>query len=114
MKVNSMQLLLIICFLIPLVCIGYFLSCLDKFIAEKGFLLETEKPSPVAIVLGDTELAKQVNVILEKDRIQVLKLTEPFMVEKYQNIQYLFALSENDVDNMVLIKIGSKVYGIMI
>jgi hypothetical protein len=107
-----MWILLALGFLIPFVYIGYLLSKLDKFLEETGAVIEDRKKSPVAIVLGSTDLAKQVGELLEKNRIRVFHLTEPFLLEREQNFRYMFALSENDADNIVLCKIGKEVYSI--
>ncbi len=107
-----MNILLLISLLIPLVLIGYVISGLDEFL-ERGGILDEEIPSyPTAILLGKSDLAKQVNVLLKQNNIQVIHLAEPFLLERGQNLHYLFALSENDADNIALCKIGEKVYGI--
>jgi len=106
-----MLILLIISFLIPLVYIGHLMSKVDKFVKKGGFI-EDDVISPVAIVLGETDLAKQIIEHLQKNGIPVLTLLEPFLLEQEQNFCYLFALSENDVDNIVLCKVGKKVYSI--
>jgi len=99
-------------FAILFIYFGYYIMAkLDDFIAAGGIVSDDEI-YPVAIVLGGTELAKQVSALLEKNNIHVLYLTEPFLIEQGHNFQYLFALSESDADNIVLCKIGFKVYGI--
>ena len=107
-----MKILLVISFFIPLVYIGHLMSKLDKFFAEGGFMLEDDERYPVAIVLGGTDLAKQVIELLQENKIPVLALSEPFLLQQEQSFRYLFALSKNDVDNIVLCKIGKKVYNI--
>ncbi|MGE4284517.1 MAG: hypothetical protein AB7G87_12500 [Clostridia bacterium] len=107
-----MWVLLIIGGLIPFVYFGYLVSKLDKFLAQGGFAMEDDKMCPIAIVLGQTELAKQITNLLREDKIPVFPLTEPFLLEREKNFCYLFALSENDADNIVLCKIGKKVYGV--
>ena len=107
-----MWILLIIGFVIPLVYIGHLMSKLDKFLGKEGIKAQDDAICPVAIVLGAADLAKLVTQFLEKDGIPVLTLTEPFLVQKEQCFRYLFALSENDADNLVLCKIGKKVYNI--
>lgn len=107
-----MWLILIISLLILVGFIGYFISKVDKFIAKGGFIKEIDEVRPTAIVLGKTELAMQTAELLQKNAIPVFPLTEPFLVEKSQNFRYLFALSGNDADNIVLCKIGTKIYNI--
>ena len=107
-----MWILLIIGFVIPVVYIGYLISKLDKFLEEEGIKVQDDTICPVAIVLGGADLAKQVTQLLQKDGISVLTLTEPFLVQQEQCFRYLFALSDNDADNIVLCKIGKKVYNI--
>ena len=107
-----MRILLVIGFLIPVVYIGYLMTRLDKFMVEGGFQIEYNEMLPVAIVLGGNDLATQVSELLQKNGIPVLNLTEPFLLEQRQSFRYLFALSEKDVDNIVLCKVAKKVYGI--
>lgn len=98
--------------IIPFVFLGHLLSRLDKFLDGGGFQNEENKVSPTAVVLGVTELAIQITGILKNEGITVLTLTEPFLLEQGQNFEYLFALSDNDTDNIILCKIGRKVYNI--
>lgn len=107
-----MWILLIISFVILLVYIGHLVSKLDKFLEKEGIKAQDDEIGPVAIVLGGDDLAKQVTQLLQKNGISVLSLIEPFMVQQEQSFRYLFALSENDVDNIVLCKIVKKVYNI--
>jgi hypothetical protein len=107
-----MGLLLIIGFIIPFVFLGYFIIRLDRFLAKNAMVIDDDAILPGAIVLGRNELAMRIIDLLERDRIQVIHLTEPFMFKREQNLRYLFALSENDADNIVLCKIGKKTYDI--
>lgn len=107
-----MLILLIISFLIPLVYIGHLMSKVDKFMEKGDLMIKDDVISPVAIVLGGSDLAKQIIELLQKNAIPVLTLLEPFLVEQEKNFCYLFALSENDADNIILCKVGKKVYNI--
>jgi hypothetical protein len=107
-----MGLLLIIGFIIPFVFLGYFMLRLDKFLAKNVMVIDDDAMLSSAIVLGRNELAKRIIELLERDGIKVIQLTEPFMFKRERNLRYLFALSENDVDNIVLCKIGKKTYDI--
>ncbi len=104
--------LLAIGFLVPFVYIGYLLSKLDKFLKKNGDAIEGGEVSPIAIVLGRTGLAMEVGELLKKNGIGVLYLAEPFLLERGRRFHYLFALSENDADNIILCKIGEKIYSI--
>ncbi|MDF2520482.1 MAG: hypothetical protein K0R84_1110 [Clostridia bacterium] len=107
-----MWVLLLAGFLIPLVCFGYLLSKLDVFLAKNSVKIDNDKLLPTAIVLGETELAKQTAKLLEKKGIRVLPLNEPFLLEMGGSFCCLFALSDKDADNIVLCKVGKKVYDI--
>lgn len=108
-----MQILLLLGVTALFFCFGYYIMRkIDHFIATRGYESENDMVYPAAIVLGKTELARQVSKRLEENNIRVLHLTEPFLLEQEQNFVYLFALSENDADNIVLYKIGVKLYGI--
>ena len=107
-----MNVLLLISLLIPLVLIGYVISGLDEFLERGGLLDEEDLSYPTAVLFGKSDLSKQVNALLKQNNIQVVQLTEPFLLERGQDYRYLFAISENDADNIALCKIGEKVYGI--
>lgn len=107
-----MWMLLVIVFLIPLFYIGYLMSKLDKFLEKGGFKTKDDEICPVAIVLGTTDIAKQIIAILQNNTIPILILAEPFLLKQEQSFRYVFALSESDMDNMVLCKIVKKVYSV--
>lgn len=107
-----MWILLVISFLILLLYVGHLMTKLDKFLSKGGLMIEDDKIYPVAIVLGGTDVAKQIIGLLQKNSIPVLTLTEPFLLKQEQNFRYLFALSEKDVDNIILCNVGKKVYSI--
>jgi len=107
-----MWILLVIGFLIPFVYLGYLMSNLDKFLKGNALRIDSDKISPAAIVLGRSDLGKQVTELLEREGIRVFNLTEPFLFKKDKELHYLFALSDNDADNIVLCKIGKKIYNI--
>jgi len=107
-----MWMLLVIVFLIPLFYIGYLMSKLDKFLEKGGFKTKDDEICPVAIVLGTTDIAKQIIAILQNNTIPILILAEPLLLKQEQSFRYVFALSESDMDNMVLCKIVKKVYSV--
>lgn len=82
------------------------------FLAKNTKAISVEKTNPIAIVLGRTEYAKQLTLLLEEKGVQVVTLTEPFLLSREKNICYIFSLSESDADNIVLCKIGKKLYNI--
>lgn len=106
-----MNFLLIIVLFIPIVFIGFLASKLDRFLENKGFISEDDAAAPTAVVLGSSELSSQVASRLEHNRIRVISITEPFIFMQKQQIDYLFALSDNDADNITLCKVARKVYG---
>lgn len=108
-----MLILLLCAFAALFIYFGYYIMAkLDKFLEEKMHMVEHDKAHPIAILFGKTELANQIDAILKINQINIIRITEPFLIEYNKNVQYLFALSENDADNIVLYKIGSKIYGI--
>lgn len=107
-----MWVLLLLSIFILLAFIGFFISKVDLFLDEGGFTKEYDDTAPAAIVMGKTEIARQVTELLEKNEIPVFFLAEPFLFEQARKFRCLFALSEDDVDNIVLCKIGKKIYNI--
>lgn len=107
-----MWLLLLLSIFLVVVFIGYFISKIDVFLDKGGFVREYVQICPFAIVMGETELAMQVIELLKKDAIPVFRLTEPYLAEQEHKFRCLFALSGDDADNIVLCKIGKKIYNI--
>lgn len=107
-----MWILQLIGFLIPFIYIGYLMSKLDKFLAKGGLIIKEDEIYSSAIVLGETDIAKQTTELLQKNAVYVLTLKEPFLLEQEQNFGYLFALSDKDIDNIILCKVAKKVYSI--
>jgi hypothetical protein len=107
-----MSILIIVSLLVPVIYLGYLLSKLDKFLEKGGFVMEKDETYPIAIVLGESNLAKQMTELLEKNKISVWPLKEPFLIEQEKSFQYIFALSESDADNIVLCKIGKKLFNV--
>ncbi len=106
-----MWLLLIICTLVPVAFIGYYIAKLDRFLEKGGFKKAENEIPPVAIVFGASALAKDITGLLQENRIQVFSLDEPLLLEQGRNFCCLFALSEKDTDNIVICKICRRVYG---
>lgn len=102
-----MWLLPAIVMLVLFIYLGYIMSRLDRFLEKNA--RTTDKP--VAVVLGISDLAAQVSDLLKKNKIEVFNLTEPFLIERNRDFRYLFALSGNDADNIVLCKTVRKIYG---
>lgn len=107
-----MRILYGIAFVIPFIFFGYLLARLDKYLAEKVSKENKNVMQSTAIVLGKTEWANQVIERLQEDGVEVLQLTEPFLLKRESNLRCIFALSQNDADNIVLCKIGKKLYNI--
>jgi len=107
-----MKILLILFFLAPFIYFGYLMTRLDGFLA--GNIKEANGLSDYssAIVLGENDLAGQVCQLLQEHQIKVIRMLEPSLFEREQRHKYLFALSENDADNIVLCKVGKKLYNI--
>lgn len=107
-----MELFLVISLFIPVIIIGYYVSKLDNFMKKGGFKDpgETER---AAIILGNGTIAEEVAGILQSKRIQAYRAAGPVMAEnKRGHYDYLFALSDNDADNIVVCKICKKVYSV--
>ncbi|MGE5678535.1 MAG: hypothetical protein ACM3ZR_10825 [Pseudomonadota bacterium] len=107
-----MKILLVISFLIPLIYIGYLVSQLDIFLSGKAETMANAHNSSGAVVLGSTKVAVQTVDLLDDMGIPVIHLLDPFQLIKEQKLCYMFALSENDADNIAFCKIGYKLYRI--
>lgn len=105
-----MKILLVISFFIPLIYIGYLVSQLDKFLSGNADAAAGAINTSGAVVLGSTNIAIKTVELLEDMGVQVIHLQDPFQLIKEQKLCYLFALSENDADNIAFCKIGRKLY----
>lgn len=107
-----MLLLIIIPFIALLIYIGHYISRLDTYLNSRGFISVNNVYPKSAIVFGNTGIAKQAAIHLEKSNIPVFALPEPYILERDKDFRYLLALSDNDADNLLMCKIGRKIYGI--
>ena len=107
-----MRLLFILGALFPVIIIGYYVAQLDRFMEKGGIKKAENEIPPVAIVFGESVLAKDITALLQEKEIQVFRLYEPILFEQGRNFCCLFALSEKDTDNIVVCKICRRVYGI--
>ncbi len=100
-------LIIILCILIPYACIHCLASRLDHFAEANGF---TNKIACSALVVGRTKLAAEVYGLLIEQKIGAVLEMEPIMSERDRNYDFLLALSENDVDNLLMSRIARKVW----
>lgn len=107
-----MWVLLIVSIMVPVCIIGYYIFKLDRFLEQDSRKKAKAEPSPVAIVLGSSELVKEITGLLRQNTIEIFHITEPFLFIQEGSFRYLFALSEKDADNIVICKIGRKIYNI--
>lgn len=107
-----MWVLLIASIMVAVGIIGYYIFKLDRFLEKDGFKKAKAENSPVAIVLGSSELTKEITGLLHQNTVEIFHITEPFLLEQGGSFRYLFALSEKDADNIVICKIGRRVYNI--
>jgi hypothetical protein len=107
-----MWLLVVAGTLIPLAYIGYLLSRFDRFVKKGGFVSDTPTTELTAAVMGDGEMSRELAEMLKKDKINILKLKGPDLSEQMRSCSCLFAISESDIDNLVLCRVGRKLFNI--
>lgn len=105
-----MKLLLIISFLIPLVFIWFLISKLGNYLDNNTLKSDDTDSTASSVVLGDTPLAENTARLLDRKGIHAIRLNDPFQLTNEKKLCYLFALSDNDADNIAFSKLGKKLY----
>lgn len=105
-----MKILLIISVLVPFIFWGYLMMMLDNFLVNNATSIASAGRYASAIVLGNTDLARQTIKLLEEAGLQVIHLTDPYQLVQERKLCCLFALSTSDADNIAFYKIGKKLY----
>ncbi len=104
-------LVIALCIVIPFVCIEHLMPRVERFFETSEFE-ENSSGRYMALVIGKNELADETVRLLKVQNIRVLLEAEPFMPGQNQEFHYIFALSDNDVDNILMCRIGKKTYNI--
>ncbi|PHV70491.1 hypothetical protein CS063_10405 [Sporanaerobium hydrogeniformans] len=91
-----------------IILLGYLImDKLDRFMMRGGFV--EEKISPVQILLfGEGRLVYQIENYLKEKEMTYELITEITAVEKCKNCGYLLALSEDDVENLMICSLAKK------
>ncbi len=103
-----MLILIIIPIIAVFIYIGIRLNKVDRYLNERGFI--AIEPNPAAIILGEGEISMHVAALLEKRGIESYMLSEPYILNHEKPFRYLFALSGDDADNILMCKIARKIY----
>lgn len=106
-----MLIVLLVACLIPVIYLGYLVSRFDSFVESGGFV-NANGSSAQVLVVGDTELAKQIVDALRANDITTALMTQPHLFKDELTFDCLVALFENDVDNILTCRIGYQVYSV--
>lgn len=112
------QVILVIVGFVYVLAVGmYLMSKVDKFREKKDYFsrqepIEEEKGenSCFAIVYGKEEDAEDLCQLLKKKEIGSIIINDIMFHPDWKNIEYIFALSGSDVDNLSICNIGKKLY----
>ena len=90
----------------------YFMKQLDRFWARRrAHAAEEADPERVVLLFGGTEPAKEMETILSHERIPCLHISEESEIDRGLVYRYVFALSGDDLDNIMICRIGERILG---
>jgi len=96
----------------PFIYLGHVLSKLDNFLDKNSIAPQNDKNQPYAVVFGKTKIADQVKDKLNHKNIPIYSISTPYLFEQGYEFRYLFALSDDDSDNIAISIVGKKIYNI--
>ncbi len=91
----------------------WFMKKLDRFLnRQKAHAPEKADPEEAALLFGGTDSAKEMEKILSRKGIPCLRISQESEIDRGLVYCCLFALSDNDLDNMMICRIGERILGV--
>lgn len=110
---------LILIVMLALFALGFIvMDKLDKFIAsplffpDSGVINEDKGKSEGALVFGSLTLSHEIAKLLEKQNLPYTKIGNFNELNKSYSYQYLFAVDQLDLENLMICAISEKTMGI--
>jgi hypothetical protein len=90
----------------------YLMKRIDKFFDKKDVSPEEHKPlitdRAFALVFGSTELSDELVKILKSNAIDYEQIDDENQLYEIDNYSHLFAISDNDVDNLLICVVADR------
>ncbi len=106
--------ILLIASMITIAVVIYFLmKRLDRYIDQHRILSELvpnhQPEKPYALILGENPIADQLKKLLDSKKIDYLQIKDPNNLDKTKSYSHLFAVSNDDLNNMLVCIIINKI-----
>lgn len=102
----------------------YIMSRIDRWIREEGFaaeeglaggmenVKEEDREHYDMLIFGDTKEAKEICRCAKDCRVRAVMASEVLFRKEWEDIRYIVAVSDSDLDNLLLCNIGRKLYNL--
>ena len=102
----------------------YIMSGIDKWLREDGFIKEAAAPAAkrrtgesVAdryemLVFGSSREAEEICRCARESKLRAVLSEEVLFRKEWEGIRYIVAVSDSDLDNLLLCNIGKKLYNL--
>jgi len=91
----------------------WFMKGLDRFLDRQRKQVPEEAGSEQEVLLfGGTDSAKEMEKILSFRKIPYLHISKESEIDRGLVYHYLFALSDDDLDNIMMCRIGERIFSI--
>ncbi len=107
-----MDWILILVFLAFLAAGFRFMKKLDLFLDRQGtHAAEKADSERAALLFGGTDSAAEMEHILSREKIPCRHISKESEIDRGLIYDYLFALSDDDLDNIMICRIGERILG---
>lgn len=102
----------------------YIMSWIDKWLREDGFIKEEAAPAEKKkaggraedryemLVFGSTREAEEICRCARESKLSAVFSDEVLFRKEWEDIRYIVAVSDSDLDNLLLCNIGKKLYNL--
>lgn len=91
----------------------WFMKKFDRFLdRQKAYVQKKAEPEQAVLLFGGTDSAKEMKKILAFEGVPCLHISQESEIDRELSYCYLFALSDNDLDNMMICRIGERILGV--
>ncbi|HQQ89477.1 MAG TPA: hypothetical protein PLU82_04535 [Oscillospiraceae bacterium] len=91
----------------------WWMKGLDRFLdRQKKHAPKKADSKQVVLLFGGTDSAKEMEKILSFKKIPYLHVSKEFEIDRGLVYHYLFALSDDDLDNIMMCRIGERIFGV--
>jgi len=104
---------MIIVFLLGFVAIDKFCALIDpiEFALDDENIVQSNKKSEKVLVFGNHAISKDIIKLLERQNISYTIIKSTNEINKYNSYEYLIAVDELDLENILICSLGKKMKG---